>query len=290
MLYSMTGYGKARKEFQNRAVSVELKSLNGKEFYLKMRLPLQYQPREISIRRMLHTAIIRGKVDLRLNITSNVDTEYSIDTTTFEHYYDKLSQLASEKGFEPSNILYAITRMPNVIVSNKDKTSEESWQEVLSVLEEALVNFNDFRMKEGEALATDIEMRVKLIQHLLEKMKPYEAERIEKLRERIYTNLEQAKLRGRIDENRFEQELVYYLDRLNITEEKVRLKQHCSYFLEVMKAKSKTKGKKLSFILQEMGREINTIGSKANFVDLQRIVIQMKDEAEKVKEQLANIM
>lgn len=290
MLYSMTGYGKAKKEFASQSVSAEVKSLNSKGFDLRTRIPLQYQPKDILIRKLLRTKVMRGKVDFYLNVTSTTDAEHQINNKAFEYYYDQLAQLASKNGFTPDNILYTVTRMPNVIVPNEEEVSEDSWKEVLSVIHEAIEAFTAFRTEEGEVLAKDIEMRIQLIEKLLGEVEPHEAERLKKVKERVYNNLEQGRLNGKIDENRFEQEMIYYLDKLDITEEKVRLKQHCTYFLDAMKKDEKTKGKKLNFILQEIGREINTLGAKANSAALQRIVIQMKDEADKIKEQLANIM
>lgn len=290
MLYSMTGFGRAKKNFEKQVITVEIKSLNSKGLDIRTRLAAQYQSKEIELRKKVQEAVVRGKVDIVLSVESIGDTDYKIDQNAFQNYYNQLNELTGAYGLPQGDILYTVTRLPGVIVQNTDEVDETLWEEVLETLDQAIENFNSFRIEEGAAMLKDIELRIENVAQLLEQVEPFEANRLEKMRTRLLTNLEQAQLNGKIDDNRFEQEMTYFLDKFDLTEEKIRLSQHCVYFKEIIGNKDNSKGKKLGFILQEMGREINTLGSKANSADLQRIVVQMKDEADKVKEQLANIL
>lgn len=286
----MTGFGRAKKSFDKQVITIEIKSLNSKGLDIRTRLAAQYQSKEIELRKKVQDAVVRGKVDIALSVESIGDSDYKIDHNAFQNYYNQLNELTGTYGLPKGDILYTVTRLPGVIVQNTDEIDENLWAEVLDVLEEAIQNFNGFRTDEGAAMLKDIELRITNVAKLLEQVEPFEANRLEKIRARLLSNFEQAQLNGKIDDNRFEQEMTYFLDKFDLTEEKIRLSQHCVYFNEVINSSNNSKGKKLGFILQEMGREINTLGSKANSADLQRIVVQMKDEADKVKEQLANIL
>lgn len=292
MLYSMTGYGRSQQTFDKQTITVEIKSINSKTLDLRVRVPLHYQTKEIELRRMLTSELCRGKVDFNLSITGNDDADFRIDTRAFEAYYYQLLEMSGNLGLDKGDLLYTITRLPGVVMQNDGDVSDEEWEKIESVIKEALRHLNHFRAQEGEVLLNDMKMRIELILSLLTQVEPFEQGRMERVRQRLMNNLEQFLPGGKIDENRFEQELLYYLDKLDITEEKIRLSQHCSFFLEVCadKKDSLDKGKKLNFIIQEIGREINTLGSKANFAEIQRVVVTMKDEADKIKEQIANIL
>lgn len=292
MLHSMTGYGRSQKTFDNQTICVEIKSINSKTFDLRVRLPLHYQSKEIEVRRILNTELIRGKVDFTLSVTGNGASDFKIDNIAFQAYYNQLSELSGNYGIDKGDLLYTITRMPGVVLQNDEEVSEDEWSKIESVMKDAMNQLNAFRAQEGAVLLADMYLRVDQILSLLTQVEPLESGRIEKVRQRLNSNLEQFLPAAKIDENRFEQEVLYYLDKLDITEEKTRLAQHCAFFKEICtdRKDSLDKGKKLNFIIQEIGREINTLGSKANFAEIQRIVVGMKDEADKIKEQLANIL
>ncbi|MCP4439012.1 MAG: YicC family protein [Aureispira sp.] len=286
----MTGFGRAKKSFEKQVITIEIKSLNSKGLDIRTRLAAQYQSKEIDLRKKIQQAAIRGKVDINLSVESIGDSDYKIDQHAFQNYYNQLNELTGTYGMPKGDILYTVTRLPGVIVQNTDEVDESLWLEVLETFDQAIENFNNFRAQEGAAMLKDIQLRITNVEKLLEQVEPFEAARLEKIRARLLANFEKAQLNGKIDDNRFEQEMTYFLDKFDLTEEKIRLSQHCTYFTEVVSSSKASKGKKLGFILQEMGREINTLGSKANSADLQRVVVQMKDEADKVKEQLANIL
>ncbi len=292
MLHSMTGYGRIQKSFDNHTVTVEIKSINSKTFDLRVRLPMVYQSKEIELRRLLGNELIRGKVDFSLHLSGTANADFRIDSSSFEAYFNQLNEISGNLGLEKSDLLYTITRLPGVVVQNDADVSDEEWSELEKLILEAVKKTNAFREQEGIVLMNDMTMRIDTILSLLTQVEPFEKDRIEKVRQRIAGNFEQFVPAGKIDENRFEQEILYYLDKLDITEEKTRLLQHCNFFQQVCadKKDSLDKGKKLNFIIQEIGREVNTLGSKANFAEIQRIVVMMKDEADKIKEQLANIL
>lgn len=290
MLYSMTGFGRAEKTTDSQRIVVEIKSINSKSFDLRARISTQYQGKEIELRKLLNKNLIRGKVDLTLSVENTLKNDHSINTTAFNNYYTDLKDLAGEHQLELNDLLYTITRLPGVVVQNDDSIDENQWEEILAVIEESLAALNDFRAEEGNATSIDIQNHITRIQELLAEVDPAEKGRIDKIKSRLLSSLEQLQVKGKVDENRLEQEMIYYLDKFDLNEEKIRLQQHCSYFLEEMDKEVLAKGKKLNFILQEIGREINTLGSKANSAAIQRIVIQMKNEADKIKEQLANVL
>jgi uncharacterized protein (TIGR00255 family) len=291
MIHSMTGYGRSQSVHQEQSITVEIKSINSKSFDVRMRLPLHYQSKEMDLRRILNQRLKRGKVDLNLNVLSNSHTDYKIDSHAFEAYFYQLQELAGNLGIDKGDLLYTVSRLPGVVVQNEDEVSDDEWQLVKDAVEKALDQLQGFRAEEGAAMHADMTERINWIVKLLAQVPEHEEARLERVRQRLQTNLEQFRTNNKIDENRFEQELIYYIDKLDINEEKTRLQQHCQYFLQVMDDEDlESKGKKLNFIIQEIGREINTLGAKANYAELQRIVVQMKDEADKIKEQLGNVL
>lgn len=290
MLYSMTGFGRAEKTTPSQRIVVEIKSINSKSFDLRTRISSQYQSKEIELRKLINKNLVRGKVDLTLMVENTLENDHAINKQAFDNYYKDLLEIANKNDINHGDLLYTVTRLPGVIVQNNEAVDENAWEAVLEVVEEALVALNDFRAEEGSATLEDIQSHINAIETLLHKVDPAEEERIEKIKARLLSSLEQLKAKNKVDENRLEQEMIYYLDKFDLNEEKVRLQQHCTYFIEELGKDVKSKGKKLNFILQEIGREINTLGSKANSAVIQRIVIQMKNEADKIKEQLANIL
>lgn len=270
---------------------VEVRSLNSKYSDLRIKIPQHYREHETVLRRLVTDSSQRGKVDLNIELKSlQGDDEYGLNKQLFRRYFEELTALGEELGIQHGDLYQAILRIPNVVSSGLESIDEEEWQALLDTLNEALDNFRKFRETEGKALATDLQLRINSITDLLSQISPFEQERVEKLRQRLYQNLEDYLGKDNVDENRFEQEILFYLEKMDINEEKVRLEQHCKFFLEEMAKKAKSKGRKLSFISQEIGREINTLGAKAYSSDIQRLVVGMKDELEKIKEQVANIV
>lgn len=290
MLYSMTGFGRAEKTTPSQRIVVEIKSVNSKSFDLRTRISSQYQSKEIELRKLINNNLMRGKVDLTLTVENTLENDHAINKKAFSNYYKNLKEVAEEHAIEKGDLLYTITRLPGVIIQNNDAVDSDAWKLILEVVEEALAALNDFRTEEGNATLDDIQSHINDIVSLLAEVDPAEDERVEKIKARLLSSLEQLQLKGKVDENRLEQEMIYYLDKFDLNEEKVRLQQHCTYFIEELEKDVKSKGKKLNFILQEIGREINTLGSKANSATIQRLVIQMKNQADKIKEQLANIL
>lgn len=285
----MTGYGRASSVYDGKTITIEVRSLNSKFTDLRFKIPQNYRDREPDMRKIITEIAQRGKIDITVDIKSmNGDSEYALNQALFTKYYKELKELSKNLEMPPSDIMQAILRIPNVIATGDEDVDEEEWQAVSNTLKEALENFTNFRKAEGQAMEEDCRMRTEIIQKLLEEVEPHETKRIERLRTKILKHMEEYVGKDNIDANRFEQEILYYLEKIDITEEKVRLSQHCKYFNEELGKKETLKGRKLNFISQEMGREINTLGSKANSSDIQKIVVQMKDELEKIKEQVAN--
>jgi uncharacterized protein (TIGR00255 family) len=295
MIKSMTGFGKAYAEIQGRKFTIETRSLNSKQFDFSLKIPGIFRDKEIEIRTLLSQRLERGKVDLFINLESNASIlNYSINRQIAKKYRDELKELQAELDEEQMmGLLPLILKLPDVIQSGREEVTDEEWTVVREAIDKSVTLLDEFRLHEGSILDQDIRTRVDLILGLLSSIEPFEVKRTvfirEKLRREFRNLLEGNKTSEIIDENRFEQELIFYLERLDITEEKVRLKKHCDYFLETMNDQA-SQGKKLGFITQEIGREINTIGSKANDAAIQKIVVQMKDELEKIKEQLLNIL
>jgi uncharacterized protein (TIGR00255 family) len=290
MIRSMTGYGKAVKELADKRVIVEIRSVNSKQLDLNLKLSSLFREKEAEIRSILSSRLERGKVDIAIYLEYSAGQSNSvIDTMLASHYYSELKKLSDELSLGNTDYLSIISRMPEVIKSGSEELNEQDWQSIFEALTEALDHLDEFRQHEGDILEKDYRMRIKIILDTLIKIEPYEKQRLVSLKERIHKNLKDFMENENFDENRFEQELFYYLEKLDITEEKVRLKKHCDYFIQTLSADG-FNGKKLNFITQEIGREINTLGSKANDAEIQQLVVGMKDELEKVKEQLLNIL
>ncbi|MDM8159455.1 YicC/YloC family endoribonuclease [Labilibaculum sp. K2S] len=292
MLISMTGFGKAILELENKKVSIEIKSLNSKQLDINTRIPNLYKEKDLVIRNEIKNKLERGKVELSIFIESvGTDKETKINKPIVEAYYKQLNELAQDLGIaiDKEPILQTIVKLPDALKVEYQELDEEEWNLIFEGFKTALAGIMDFRNQEGNALQEDIFARIANIENLLAEVPQYENDRIETVRTRINDNLRDFVEKQNVDKNRFEQEIIYYLEKLDITEEKVRLANHCKYFIETSNA-GNSEGKKLGFIAQEIGREINTLGSKANDSNIQKIVIDMKDELEKIKEQLLNVL
>ncbi len=290
MTYSMTGFAQAEGKYNDKEISVDVRSLNSKFLDLRVKLPLLYKNKEHEIRKIIQSKLRRGKVEISITLNGSMESEdYKINQELFTKFFHQLSELKEQLGIESADIMQSILRIPNVIDIQDVKLSDDEWQAVLEIIEKSLDNLSENRRLEGKVLEEEIKMRVEKISSLLSEVIPLEEKRIAGIKSRITKDLEEISNYHPIDKNRFEQEVIYYLDKLDITEEKVRLKQHCIYFQEVLQEDEVEKGKKLAFISQEIGREINTLGAKAQSSDIQKIVVQMKNELEKIKEQLANV-
>lgn len=291
MLYSMTGYGRAESNFNEKTFIVEVKSLNGKQFDLRLNIPSPLKPYEVEIRNKLNETILRGSVECTIQIKSNGITKpISINKELAKSYYQPIIELADELGITKENILSTLLKMPDVVASTNEVFTEEEWKILAGVLHQAIDLLMKHRAEEGKSIEKDLVERVAAIsaqQAVIEKIEPI---RRAKVKENLIKQLEQHIGADKYDANRLEQELIYYIEKIDISEERVRLTNHCAYFNSILLEKDPSKGKKLSFILQEMGREINTTGSKANDVDIQKAVILMKDELEKAKEQILNVL
>jgi len=291
MLLSMTGYGRASKTWQHKTFTVELRSLNSKYSDMRLRCPQNLREKEHELRKMVSAFAQRGKLELNIDMTSSQgDDQFGLNIPLFKKYFAALNDLSDEFNYEDKGLMSAILRLPNVAASSDGEMSKEEWAALQDAVQEAMDNFLAFRTQEGAATAKDLNARVSNIVDLLEKVSPFEEGRVGAIRDRLYRSLEDNLGKDRIDENRYEQEVLFYLEKMDINEEKMRLAQHCQYFQEVLNNKNKTKGRKLSFISQEIGREINTLGAKAYSSNIQRLVVSMKDELEKIKEQTANIV
>jgi uncharacterized protein (TIGR00255 family) len=291
MLYSMTGFGKADATIKGKQVTVEIKSLNGKQFDIVTKIPPVLRAYELEIRNMLNTLLMRGSMDITITVKQDGAAKpMTVNTGLASFYYQGMQQIAKQLNIPEENILATLMRMPEVITAEQDMMSEEEWKELKGVIKTAADSLMEHRKNEGEALHKDLHGRIQSIEKLLQDIIPHEAQRTEKIRSRITGSLQEAVGAENIDPNRFEQELIYYIERIDFSEEKTRLKQHCEYFHTTVEKQGISKGKVLGFILQEVGREVNTLGSKANYAEIQQIVINMKDELEKAKEQVLNIL
>jgi uncharacterized protein (TIGR00255 family) len=292
MLLSMTGYGRATRTFGEKTVTVEVRALNSKMTDIRFKMPFNYKEKEIELRRILTDQAERGKIDMSINIRSLAgEEEFALNHDLFKSYYREIKGLTAELEMPQVDILNAILRLPNIVGSDEAGVSEEEWEATQGAISDALVDFKKFRSTEGGAMGKDLRERVAVILQLMNDVLPYEKERIVKLRLRMKQNLEEFLAKENVDKNRYEQEVLFYLEKIDITEEKVRLEQHCRYFVETMDDKKNTsKGRTLNFITQEIGREINTLGSKAYSSEIQHLVVQMKDELEKMKELIANLV
>ena len=287
----MTGYGKAVKELPTKKITVEIKSLNSKQLDLAMRVPSFYREKELDIRSYLVGRIGRGKVDFSMFCeTQQAERVARIDQNAVRQYYQQLHEMTESVGIEgATDYMRIIMSLPDVVKVEQPELDESEWQQVMECVTEATDNFIAFRAQEGKALENDLRTRIGLIEKYSHDVPQYEKERIEKIKGRIQKNLDEIIAKDKVDQNRLEQELIYYIEKLDINEEKVRLANHLKYFIETMETDPNA-GKKLGFIAQEMGREINTLGSKANQAEMQRLVVMMKDELEKIKEQVLNVL
>jgi uncharacterized protein (TIGR00255 family) len=287
----MTGYGKDICHLEEKSVTIEIRSLNSKNLDLSIRIPQLYKEKEHILRNRVAQALERGKVELVVSIENKSDqTGYTLNKPLITQYFGELKEVATQLGTPVSEqLLAAIMRLPEVLKQESQQLDEAEWKQVLQALDKALQQTLDFRESEGEHLEKDLQNRIEQISGLLQQITPFEAERVNNLKYKLLKSLEELKDSMQHDPNRLEQELIYYLEKLDITEEKVRLSKHLEYFIETLKEPANS-GKKLGFITQEIGREINTIGSKANDAAIQKLVVQMKDELEKIKEQLMNIL
>ena len=291
MIRSMTGFGKTEFEVGNKKITLEIKSLNSKQLDINTRIPAMYREKDIEIRRLISEMLTRGKVDFALYL-DNLGTESTsrINAAIVKDYYRQLKTIHKELGLDVNeSIMNSIMRLPETVKMVYDELDEAEWLEVRENLIKTLDDLNRFRDQEGLALKTDIVNNIQNILDLLSQVEPHETQRMENVKTKIMDSLNEMQQNGNIDKNRFEQELIYYMEKLDINEEKIRLANHCSYFTETM-AENEPSGRKLGFIAQEIGREINTLGSKANESNLQRIVVQMKDNLEKIKEQVLNVL
>jgi uncharacterized protein (TIGR00255 family) len=285
MIHSMTGYGKSVLQLPNKTISIEIKSLNSKSLDLNMRMPSMYRSKELGLRKLIASKLNRGKVDFSLFFESTGEaTHANVNPTVVNKYIKQLEGLVTGNKMD---FLQMAIKMPDAISTEREDIDESEWADIQNEILNALENIRVYRMEEGNVLELDFTKRISLISNLLEQVLEIDPERITNVRERLHKGV--SELKEKYDENRFEQELVYYIEKFDITEEKVRLQNHLEYFTKTLNSDN-SNGKKLGFISQEIGREINTIGSKANFAPMQKLVVQMKDELEKIKEQLLNVL
>ncbi len=290
MVRSMTGYGNVKGLVGGQNVTVEIRSLNSKFLELNLRMPFQFRDKELELRAELSKLLERGKADLNISFESNdLARRSSVNKEIFNAYFEELSELGKTYHLSDINLFDMILRMPAVLNSERNEADEVQWKELRQLIAQAIERFNGFRDNEGLVLGKDIRERVNTILNSIPRLEVFEQARVEAIRARIGKSISEWVEQSNIDRNRFEQELIFYIEKLDISEEKVRLKSHCDYFVETLSG-PEANGKKLGFICQEIGREINTIGAKANDAAMQRIVVEMKDELEKLKEQLANVL
>ncbi len=285
MIQSMTGFGKSIVQIPNKKITVELKSLNSKNFDLNARIPSQYREKELDLRNLISNSLGRGKVDLSIYVEyTGEQTSTNVNTGVVQNYMDQLRDIVNASEVE---LLKMAIKLPDAMKTEREEIDEKEFNAIEKAVKAALKEINNFRNDEGEALEKDLKLRIANIKDLLEKVIKMDPDRVEAVRERLRKGIDE--LKEQVDENRFEQELVYYIEKFDITEEKVRLDNHLDYFQKTLNTKD-SNGRKLAFISQEIGREINTIGSKSNYAPMQQLVVQMKDELEKIKEQLLNVL
>ena len=288
----MTGFGKQFVEIEEKNVTVEVRSLNSKQLDLYLKIPQVYREKEMAFREIISQVLQRGKIEVAINVNyKGAKLQTIINFPIAKHYFNELNKLAKnlEQKSTLNELLPVLIKLPDVLSAREEEINPNEWKQLLIAIEKAVLDVDEFRIQEGKTLAKDLQKRIKIIIELLSQVAPFEKERTAIIKERITKNLISYLQDVQSDKNRLEQEMIYYIQKLDITEEKIRLKKHCDYFLETLD-KGSSVGKKLGFIGQEIGREINTLGSKANDVDIQKIVVLMKDELEKIKEQLFNIL
>ena len=290
MVKSMTGYGKAECELSHKKVTIEIKSLNSKQMDLNTRISPLFREKDLEIRRILSDRLMRGKVDFSLYTESLGDESATkINAGIVKNYYNQLELIAADLKIPlPETILQSILALPEVVKNEREELDEAEWDSILSIVDDALLAVDLFRTQEGAILRQDLISNIRSITSLLTEVDQYEEERVSRIKEKIYQDLKDISIE-QINENRLEQEMIFYLEKLDVNEEKVRLLNHCTYFLTTLET-DEAVGKKLGFIAQEIGREVNTLGSKANHTEMQKLVIQMKDSLERIKEQLLNLL
>ena len=285
MIQSMTGFGKSVVQLPSKKITVEIKSLNSKSLDLNARIPSQYREKELQLRSKISRELTRGKVDFSVFVeVTGEETTSSVNKAAVKKYMTQLREIYPASDVD---LLQMAVRMPDAFKTEREEIDQDEFKAIEEAVDEALTEINNFRSAEGKALEEELEQRAGNIQDLLKKVIEMDPERIAGVRERLHKGV--AELKENVDENRFEQELIFYIEKFDITEEKVRLENHMKYFKETLNS-ADSNGKKLAFISQEMGREINTIGSKSNYAPMQQLVVQMKDELEKIKEQLLNVL
>ena len=288
MIQSMTGYGKSVLHLSDKKVTIEIKSLNSKNLDLNVRIPSYYRVKELAVRKGLASSLVRGKVDFSIYIEMTADeTSTTVNKGVVTEYMQQLRNVVQTGSSNDVELLKMAVKMPDALKTEREELNEDEWAEINVKIKEAIKEIIQYRIDEAASLEDDFKLRIKNIQSFLEEVKSFDEARIAFVKERLKKAIDELKVTT--DENRFEQELIYYLEKLDINEEKVRLANHLSYFLQELDTQD-SNGKKLGFIVQEIGREVNTIGSKANFAPMQKAVIQMKNELEKIKEQILNVL
>ncbi len=291
MLYSMTGYGRAEQTVNDKTFLVEIRSLNGKQYDIRLTIPALLKPYEFEIRGLLNEALIRGSIECIITLKQNGSARpVNINTDLAKAYYQPVLEMAKELNLSTDNVLSTLLKLPDIVVPSTEVLNDNDWKAFEAVLKQATNNLNQHRQEEGKVLEADLLERINNIEHQEDKIVVLEPERRQRIREGLVKILEENVGKDKYDPNRMEQELIYYIEKIDISEEQIRLKNHCDYFRQILKEKECGKGKKLSFILQEIGREINTTGSKAYHAEVQKCVVMMKDELEKAKEQILNVL
>ena len=286
MIQSMTGFGKATLQLPTKQITIEVKSLNSKGLDLNVRMPSLYREMELGLRNLIASKLERGKIDFSIYIESTAEqTSTRVNVPIVKAYINQLREVYADA--DETELMKMAVRMPDTMKVEREEIDESEWATIQNVIEEALQNILNFRKDEGESLEKEFQLRIGNIRQFMNEALALDPERVQAIKERLQTAI--AELQVNVDENRFEQELIYYLEKLDITEEKVRLTNHLDYFLDTIKG-TEANGRKLGFITQEMGREINTMGSKSNHAQMQKLVVQMKDELEKIKEQVLNVL
>jgi len=287
----MTGFGSAKRPFQDKTLSIEIKSVNSKIVDVRVRSPFDLKEKENLLRKEVLETAIRGKIDVSIELSSSNSVPVGlINESLLRSYAMSLKPIAEELGLDTSQIIPSLLRVPEILSNGSKAITDEEWDIIESTLDAALDRFLAFKKDEGIAIEQDFIKNIATIEDCLDKIINFEAERIDKIRERISNGLEEFMPVESVDKNRFEQELIYYIEKIDFSEEKSRLSQHCKYFLETIEVDEISKGRTLNFISQEMGREINTLGAKAYHSDIQRLIVIMKDELEKIKEQVSNVL
>jgi uncharacterized protein (TIGR00255 family) len=291
MLKSMTGFGRAEQTSNDKTFLVEIKSLNGKQFELNLKIPPLLKSYEFDVRNMLQETLLRGSVDCFINIKQNgASKPVTINTDLIKAYYGQINTLATELKIDTNSVLSALLRLPEVVSPSNEILNEEDWVQLKGIIKSALKEINDHRDNEGRSIETELRSRIRNINAQEEEILRLEPQRRIRMKDELVKMIEENVGKENYDANRLEQELIYYIEKIDITEEQVRLKNHCEYFITILEDAEETKGKKLSFVLQEIGREINTTGSKAYDSAIQKSVVLMKDELEKIKEQILNVL